>query len=741
MVDNMKEEKKTPQPEIEQAWGYLRQVLPPELLSAPLLNWDEVDAVLVLYLYRQVRDTPWFIPIAFMLAIQRSYGRQNVNTIFRRLNSLHTRWRTIFPRYNISSFEEWNPSTYLPQYLSDPELPDTLTMRQMFLSSYTAVTNHMADYLRALPEASRKIYQRWILPPLPAGLRRALSGGSIVLAEQQQRRKEATDALVPHFARIRGEAHLRWNQLKRLRDIYCEALARIQSGQEILPWTFSYEEPRLKQRLTFRLWDRYSFLQAHRGQYGRRANGRCDRKVESFAPENNHVFLEFVHAESLAETPCDPDALLWFGELLRYGVFGENARMGATSEERQHKQDYLRSWGYGREEYSGFIAPFSVHITSLLTTPRAQATYLCEAQKRCKGLLFFVEPLFAAATFGLAALDCFTTTGARVDEVLQVSLDPDCLYTLEIEGVQRFLIRAIPKGSDKPADYAVGNETIRNLEKVGMLLQEHYHLQPGECLPAVPFHARNYRAPLFKQPRPYLFQYEGRQLDDQSLSACMRFLCHGLVFQTAEGRNVTLTPHALRHVFATHIHQVEGVPLDVVAVMLHQKNVQVTAYYAAPPWQQVLATANSLLDRFATHLGSVEETFVRAPAELQRQLEEAEQQVGTLTRVPGGQCTCHAICPISFACTGCVYKVPDPDHEDELIEQEQWAFIRLEQVKRRRMGPETVKMEALIGRCQTEREEMRLIRDYRKDEQYEPRLTIKRNTTEEGNPPLVEKLS
>ncbi len=107
MVDNMKEEKKTPQPEIEHAWGYLHQVLPPELLNAPLLNWDEVDAVLVLYLYRQVRDTPWFIPIAFMLAIQRSYGRQNVNTIFRRLNSLHTRWRTIFPRYNISSFEEW----------------------------------------------------------------------------------------------------------------------------------------------------------------------------------------------------------------------------------------------------------------------------------------------------------------------------------------------------------------------------------------------------------------------------------------------------------------------------------------------------------------------------------------------------------------------------------------------------------------------------------------------------------
>jgi len=147
--------------------------------------------------------------------------------------------------------------------------------------------------------------------------------------------------------------------------------------------------------------------------------------------------------------------------------------------------------------------------------------------------------------------------------------------------------------------------------------------------------------------------------------------------------------------------------------MLHQKNVQVTAYYAAPPWQQVLATANSLLDKFATHLGEVEEAFVRAPAELQRQLEEAKAQVGSLNKIPGGDCTCHALCPISFACTGCVYNVPDPDREDEIVEQEQWAHIRLDQVKRRGQGPEIVKMQALIQRCHVQRQEIQLIRTYR----------------------------
>jgi hypothetical protein len=270
----------------------------------------------------------------------------------------------------------------------------------------------------------------------------------------------------------------------------------------------------------------------------------------------------------------------------------------------------------------------------------------------------------------------------------------------------------------------VGIETRRNLEKVAHLLQEHYRLQEGETIPKVNFSVQNQRHPEFKDARPYLFQYNGQHLTHYAITACMRFLCHGMVFQTPEGRPVVLKAHSLRHVFAAHIHHVEQVPLDIVAVMLHQKDVNVTRYYAAPPWQQVLATANSLLDRFASQLGSIEEAFVRAPAELQRQYEEAKQQVGTLAKVPGGECTCHAICPISFACTGCVFKVPDPTRREEIIEQKQLAFVRLEQVKKRGLGPETVKMQALIYRCETEEAEMTMMEDYRKDEQFEPELHV-----------------
>jgi integrase len=710
----------------EVSWQQLQTLLHPDIIHAPRLDWSHVNPRSVCYLVREVQEMPWLNHLALVTAILYSHTKLNPRTVEGRMYGLHARFRVLFPRYQIVSFTDWDPGEHFPRYIDDAELADTLNMRHAFLRDYTAVVHHSIAYLRTLPKAEQNRYQQWIFPALPKDLHRRLSHAGTLLAEQQQRRKEESDAIAPHYARIRGETHLRWNQLKRLRDRYHEVIACVKSGQETLPVTFSYEEPGRGQRLYFRLWDRYTFFENHTDHYLRTTRREYERKTHAFAPERNHFFLEFLHARDIERGTDDRDALLWFGDILRYNLIG-SAPKCSTAEERQRRQEYLRSWGYGEEQDEELQTPFRSEIPGLLSWLKGQQDYLREAQKRTQGIIFLIEPLYAAATFGLAALDFFTTTGARNGELIQLSLDADCLYTLEIEGAQRFLVRLVPKGRDTLADYIVSTETQRNLERVGDLLAEHYHLQLGEGIPQVAFNPWNQRAHCFKKLRPYLFQYNRKHFSETAVNACLRFVCHGLVIQTTEGRQIKLKAHLLRHAFATHLHNVEAVPLDVIAVMLHQKNVQVTAYYAAPPWQQVLATANAFLDNFATHLGAIEEAFVRSPAELQRQLEEAKTQVGSLNTVPGGQCTCHAICPIAFACTGCVYNVPDPDREDEIIEQEQWAFIRLEQVKRRGLGPELVKMQALIQRCQVTRQEMQLMKMYRKDESNVPTLTIERD--------------
>jgi hypothetical protein len=720
-------------------WIRFQEVVHPQILAAPRISWDQVDRKLMHYINNSVDGTPWVNHLAFLLAVLICHTQLDLKTVRGYLQGLNARFKTIFQAYGLTRFSEWDPEVHVPRYMKDPELKNSLRMQNEFLTYYTGSARHLQTYLHSLPAEERLLYQRWVLPPLPPGMSERLQQNKVVQEVQAMRRKAESDAVTPHFGLIRGEAHMRWNELHRLRQKFREVVGLVQSGKTEPPVFFSYEEPRRGLRLHFTLWDRPSFVLAPFHRYHPRTVWSARNRCEGFLPERNHYFLEFTGADHLNDVtpPRDPDALLWFGDLLRYGVMGRHTTSG-TAEQVQRKQAYLRSWGYGTEESEEESTPFNPEHPGLLVGSHAEGTsdFMDHAQERTDGLLLLVEPLFAAATFGLACLDFFTTTGARLTELLQLSLSPDCLYTMEVGGTQRLLVKLIPKGTDKPAEYMIGPETRRNLERVMQLLKDHYGLQPGDILPHVSFHPENTRAHIFTNPRPYLFQYHSMHLHHKAITACMRFLMHGMVFQDAAGNVVVLKAHLLRHVFATHLHQVEKVPLDIVAKILHQKDVQVTAYYAAPQWQQIVETTDSLLDRFASHLGNVEEAFVRAPAELQRQLEDAKNKVGALAKVPGGECTCYALCPFSFVCTGCVYKVPDPDREEEVIEQEHWAFIRLEQVKRRGMGPETVRMEALLERCKVEREEMRLIREYRKDETCDSPICIE--SREEHQPSVVE---
>jgi len=416
----------------------------------------------------------------------------------------------------------------------------------------------------------------------------------------------------------------------------------------------------------------------------------------------------------------------------RFGL--GSAHEDIAPEELARRRAWLRQWGYDNTDAAP-PAPFSSGISGVLVPSLASGDnpFLRTARRYAAGPLLFVEPLYVAGLFGLLATDCFTTTGMRMNELLQISLAPDCFVRLTIPAPPgaadpaprtRYLFRLLPKGerTERREDYFIGRETARLLVIVGRMLAEHYALGEGEPLPHVCYTPGNGRAHRFAA-RPYVFQYCGRHLSGAAVTACMRFLLHGLVFRTAEGRLVVLKAHLLRHAFATHVVHVEKLPIDIVGALLKQKDLEVTAYYSAATPTMIAEAADRFLAGFAARL-DVGEAVLRAPEELRRQYEEAARAVGTLADVVGGQCTMHGFCPAQFACVGCSMKVPDPAQRRQVEEKRAWARAQLDWATREGLAPEAGRMEQLLRDCAAELKEMDMIEAYRQDEQHSPPLRL-----------------
>lgn len=711
-------------------WQRLRGKLAPEVLEAPRTGgdtcnrgtWPEVPQRVVTYLENNVLGKPWQNVLALVAAVMMA-GRFDVTTVTNKLSALNSRFTVLFEALGLTRMEDWDGNTHIPTYLKAQILPhETPATRHRFLVDYNSVSRAMAAWLGGLAEDTRANYRRFALPVVPPYLVKGLTRDREIVEHQQRTRKAATDALVPRFAAIRAEAHLRFNRVARLRRAYQEALQSIEPNTGF-PVTFSYEEGGdpsqgipAQERLWFRIWDRRSFVSAHGKGYYWRTVRYALTGVGAFADALNSPFLEFVRAERLVGDA--PAAGFWFEDLFRLGLVGQRPNYGSP-EAVKRKRAWLDSWGYADK-------PFRTDVAALLTWPEADITFMNCAQQRCEGVLLPVETIYPAALFGLMAIDLFTTTGARINEVMQIRLMEDCILRLKMAPPPeskdqsmrlRYVLRLVPKGekTNTPKDYFIADQTKRLLVSVAQMLAEHYHLEPGQALPYVPFDSHNGRAHRFGKA-PYLFQYSNHHLPGGSINSCMRFLLHGMVFRTRDGDLVIVKSHLLRHAFATHAVQVEKIPIDVVGAWLHQKNLAVTDYYSKPTESMVAEAADVYLARVATQI-DIDKAVLRSPRELQEIYENARGKAGTLADVIGGQCVSHGYCAAKFACVGCAGKVPDPTKRGQVEKHKQWASLQVDYAAREGLLPEAERMKQLMRDCDNELAEMDEIESYERDEQ------------------------
>ncbi len=724
-------------------WQRLEGKIPSTILCAPKTGgdlegrWPPVHERITKYLERNVIGEPWADHVTLAATVMTA-RRRDVRTVELTVQTLHLRFRALFQAFELKTMDDWLPDVHIPAYLKAEVLPDDSSyLRLSFWKKYVNTVRHVWNWLDTLPEVEKQAYQRFVLPPVNTAYVEGILNPDEVNHQRKQKRKNETEAVVPQFSALRAEAHFRYNKLARLRKAYQTALQQCLRENIPLPHSFSYEEGEpAQERLSCRIWDRRSFVIAHAESYAPRSVRDAHSGTNQFADERNNTFLEFVKAEPLMGDA--PPEGFWFTELLNLRLLGHGPRSG-EKEEIASRQAWLQKWGYGEGRPGELAVPFDAHAPGLLSWSDGSrkgggiGLFMSETQKRAEGVLVPVEALYAAAMFGLLAIDTLTSTGLRINELMQLRLSRDCIVQLEENapvGAKdrspriRYLFRLLPKGerTDTLYNYGIGKETIRLVEKVGKMLFEHYCLRPGEALPRVvfdPLHGRSHRF----GAESYLFQYNRKHLSDETISACMRFLIHGMVFESRSGKPVVLKPHLLRHSFATYAVQVEQMPLDLVAEWLKQKNLEVTKYYSEMPAYMQAEERDAFLSRMAIHI-NVREAIIRSPEEIRKQGEEARRRTGTLAPVAGGDCTLHAFCPNQYSCIGCPAKAPDPEKRSQVMEKQRWAKEQLQYYTEEGLVLEAERMKRLLRDCEIELKEMDLMVAYRKDEQRVPIIKI-----------------
>jgi hypothetical protein len=733
--------------DVDAVWAEAQLRLPAALRAIPLTasdpmsdgTWPAPAPEVRFHLARRALEEPWGLHLvlaAFVLAARRLQP----NTLIGYIGNLHTTFRELFGEAGLASMDDWNPDLLIPAY-QDGELLPTHSQgrRTLFWGHYSSLANHGRRWLEALPADLQSAYRPYVLRMPDPFVVNGRSKQIEVLRRQQATRKAEVAAIVPYLMQIRAQAHFRFNRMERFRTAFHAARKEVeQHGRDVLPLAFSYEEGTAsskampRQRLHFRLWDREAFLETH-PEADSRGRGRSRLRIHTSAATRQRLLVELVRVESL-RPGVEPDSF-WFLELLERDLLGSRPLQGRR-EERAAKQAWLRSWGYGDDTQSRHSSPFATGLRGILAWPAEDALFSRLAARHGVTLIP-VEALYVGAVFGVLAVDIFTTTAMRMNEALQIRIEPDCFLEVAIPAPPKaadqhkrtaWVFRLIPKGEreEQPQNYRVDDQVRHQIAKTTWYLAvDHYHLKDSELLPKVPY-ARGVREHRFDNGR-YLFQHGRRALTNMDLNACMRFLLHGMVFIKDNGEPVAITSHRLRHVVATYLLQVEEVPIDIVAEILKHKHLATTAYYAKATPAMVGERLEGYLARFAGVI-DLEHDILRTPEEVQAQIEEARERMGSLLDVAGGTCTQPGYCPVKTACIGCPLNAPDPAKRHDPERSRFWATRERDRAVSEGRPMDARRMEQTIHECDVMLQEMDLIQTWREDELREAHVELSRDS-------------
>jgi len=560
-----------------------------------------------------------------------------------------------------------------------------------FVRVYRAVAFAHQKFLRSLSKERVADFAPFILPPLVDDVfwRSSNLRGAIEEAARK-RRKARTDALFPYFGHIRTIVEFRTNQIKRIREVFHQLVKKADAGELRVPYRFSVQES----ASSFAQAIEYQFiLWSREGVKFYKDNVDLTAKSSSKTKNTGSYFLEYIGCVDCNGKRSTED--MWFTDIIKFNACHKPTLHDSST------NDFMRSYGLSKTDYER-LSSLVVHGRELSSALYDLVREVRKVTANFRPVFFHPDGIYTICLFGRVAVRLACVTGCRVNEMQQISAESSCLAKVNLPNLKRpvYAVTAIPKLSRETVPFYIDERCVKFISEVTAWIAAQSSL--GR-VPRVKG-ARNLAKHKRKELRPYMFQLNNRAMDRSMIVAMMRFMLHGLHFKTRDGKLFQPGLHDLRHLTATALRGM-GVPLDVIARMLKQRNLDVTNYYSEPTTVQVV-TAMQGLRMAAIGIGSPE--GVRAPEELMRILQEADGRVGALTNVVGGMCSVSADCAAKFACVGCAGLVPD-HKEIRKIERIRWRQLEdMNYYSAEGNLAEVRKAEAVIRDCDRVIEEMRL---------------------------------
>ena len=294
--------------ESSNGWEALLPRLDPAVVNTPRAQkvWLKLDRRVILPLTNSIAQFPWLNHLALASVI---YAESGAAHSYGLLNHLHAFLRWAIPAHypDVASLK---PMEALLAYFGDP----SRSRGDSACAAYSAFQLHLQRYLQALPLEERTKLRPFLLPllvdtPQLAQLRRQAK------QKGQAKRKEQAFAVVKDLPALVVMGRRRFKWLADL-DAQVQQIAQQVAQQHIaLPAVVQCRDLDNRQTLTFRVWDRISWIKAHRPAYGER--------VLYGKPRHHGLFLQLVGA--WPDTP-------WFLRAAELGAFSPKGKQPHRTE-------------------------------------------------------------------------------------------------------------------------------------------------------------------------------------------------------------------------------------------------------------------------------------------------------------------------------------------------------------------------------------------------------------------------